>query len=265
MDMRKYWAIFLINLKDAWAYRVEGLVYFVADLVTPLVMIIVWDAIYQTSASVNGFTRSQMLFYYLYIFIARTLLSVYPHDFSRRVKTGEFSFYLLKPVGILYSHLATELSWKLVRPLFLCISVVIIYFVYLPGVQSGLSLVHVFLVPIVWGSAFLLNFYLKIILEVFSFWITESDGIRLSFYAFEALLSGSLLPLSFLPGAFGAIAKILPFGLYYSLPAQSLVGTLSLSEIYIQLGLLLFWLVAAYFIAKVLLARGIRQYSAVGN
>ncbi len=260
--MRKYWAIFRIVINDAFVQRAEGFVYFLADLMTPLLMMIAWQAIFINNNQIGGYSLSQILIYYLFIFVLRTILSVYPNEITRYIKTGELNFFLVKPMGLIAYQLIGEFAWKVVRLIFLLISTLIMYKLFLSG--STLPPLYLyspaFIISLI--LAFLLNFFLKVCIEFFAFWISETEGLRISFYILEAFFAGALLPINLMPKIIQELGNYLPFKYFYYFPTQIALGNLSVSEISSGLFVVSLWLFGAYMISRLFLNFGLKHYSA---
>lgn len=265
MGYKKYLVILQTTIKDAFAYRAEGLVYFMADLMTPLIMMVTWQAIFKNQTNVGGYTIDGILIYYLMVFIFRTVLSVYPHEISVNIKSGDLNSYLLKPLNVISYHLILEFAWKLIRIVFLFITVVFLFYTLLsktsiPALDFSSPWFYLSII-----TAFLLNFYLKVVLELLAFWLTEVDGIRISFYIFESFFAGALLPLNLMPGIVQTVAKFLPFSYFFSFPTQIILKTITPGEVLAGLFISFIWLAGAILLSQVIWKKGLRQYGAVSG
>ncbi|KKT72901.1 MAG: hypothetical protein UW69_C0077G0014 [Microgenomates group bacterium GW2011_GWA2_44_7] len=251
-----------MQTKDAFAYRLEGLVFFCADLMAPLLMMVAWKTIFESQPDVAGYTINQILFYYLLIFILRTTLSVYPHDISNQIRTGKLNASLVRPVSILINQLASEIAWKIVRIMFLAVAVVLLVITFFGGVAiPNLQLISLpLLISLV--NALLLNYFIKTIIEFTAFWTSEVDGLRSSFYILESFFSGTILPLNLLPGGIEALAQLLPFRFFYYFPIQIMLGKVSNGEIISNILISWGWLLFAIIVTRLLIRRGLKRYSA---
>lgn len=259
---KKYKAVLTIQLKDALTYRAEGLVYFAADLMAPLLMMIAWKAIYESHQSVAGYSADKILFYYLLIFILRTVLSVYPNDLSKAIRIGALNALLVKPFNILVNQIASEIAWKAVRVIFLVIATVFLLRLFfsnshLPSLQLASPVLAVALL-----NAFFLNYFIKAAIELTAFWTSDTKGLRASFYILEAFFSGTMLPLNLLPSGVERVAQLLPYKFFYYFPIQIILGQIGGRETIIGLITGLGWLVAAMAATNYVMRLGLRRYSA---
>lgn len=225
-------------------------------------MMFAWQAAFLGIATIDGFSKNDMMVYYLFIFVLRTLLSVYPNEISRFIKTGELNNYLVKPLSLTESQLANELAWKLMRFFFLIAAVFLLSTYFLSG--ASIYLPEIISIPFFLSIviALLLNFYLKTCIEYLAFWFGEIDGIRISFYVLEAFFAGALLPLSLMPQFIQHIGNFLPFKYFYYFPTQIAFSKLTQQELFIGFLIGSTWLCCAFFLSRFLYSRGLRIYSA---
>lgn len=260
--IRKYAAVLVVETKNAFAYRMEGVVFFMADLMAPLLMMIAWKAIYETRQEVGGYSVNQILFYYLLIFIFRTVLSVYPHDLSSQIRTGKLNSFLMRPFNILLNQLASEIGWKVIRLVFLTIATTVLVRTFFNGGQlPSLQIFSLsFLIALV--NALLLNYFIKVVIELTAFWTSEVSGLRASFYILESLFSGSMLPLNLLPKGIEILAQFLPYKFFYYFPIEMVLGKLNTGEIIKGLLLGFGWLIIAIGLSRFLMKEGLKRYDA---
>jgi len=263
--VKKYFTVFQTTLKDAFAYRWEGLIYFLSEFLEPLLMMVVWSTVFMTHHTVGNFDLNQMLIYYFFIFIFGTLLSVYPENISRSIRTGELNFFLVKPINVITKSLFEELSWKIVRMIFLIIGITIMLLTILHSIPIPFLNIFqpTFLAAITIG--FLINFYIKVCVELLSFWFVEVGGLRTAFYVFEAFFAGFMLPLNLMPQVIANISQYLPFKYFYYFPTQIIMGTVSQKDEIFGILLGLLWLLVCYAISALIYKLGIRYYSAVSG
>lgn len=264
--MKKYLAVFKINLQEAFSYRFEGLVYFMNDLLTPLLMMIVWSAIYSVhSGNIGQYSLDGMLVYYLVIFCLRTLLSVYPTHISNLIKYGDINGYLVKPMDLVWAQFFGEISWKVVRFVFALLSLAILLTTYLSKISFPPMYFMVFWFWMSLVLSVILNFFVKVVIELLSFWTVDVTGIRRVFYLFEAFFAGAVVPISLMPSWIQVASKFTPFYYFYYFPTQILFGKVSFGEIVSSLLVILLWILFAILASKILFNLGIKRYTAVSG
>ncbi len=254
--------------QEAFQYRSESFIWFLFDVVSPLVMILMWRSSYGDAAEIGGYTLAQMMLYYVGMMALRTVLNVHPEwAISEEIRTGGFSKHLLRPLTFSRFHLIGETAWKLLRLLFLT-PVVAGFLLWLgPEVTASVGLTRE-LIPAFLGSllfGFFLNYTLKVSLGLMAFWMTESIGAFNIFFLFQYLFEGTLMPLNLLPPAVQRMGDWLPFRYFYSLTMSIFQGKVGTVEAYQGLAVQVAWCAGAYLLMKIVYAFGVRRYSAVGG
>ncbi|MBI4494098.1 MAG: ABC-2 family transporter protein [Chloroflexi bacterium] len=265
--MRKYLTLLRVNLEDALEYRVEAAIWYLYDLLPPVVMLLLWLAIYEEGQGLAGFSLVEVVTYYLGMVVLRSLLTTHVEwAISYDVRMGYLSRYLTRPVNVWGVWLAGELGWKVVRLLWLAPTLALalallgpqLAFPPLDGLQlAGLALSL--------ALAFALGFFLKLNLGLAAFWLIEIEGATWLYEAAVFLLSGAMLPLEVLPDPVAALARLLPFQYLYSFPATVLLGRVEGGALLAGLLGQVAWLAAAALLARLAWPAALRQYEAVGG
>ena len=89
---------------------------------------------------------------------------------------------------------------------------------------------------------YLVNFFLNFLMNVVAFWTLETFAMQLMVRWASDLLSGQIFPLTFFPGALGAIVQALPFAAIYWTPLRIYVGELPPAGWAAAVGTQLLWL-----------------------
>ena len=206
-------------------------------LAEPIVYLVVWTTIAdQQGGSVNGITTGEFAAYYIVWTLVRNMNIVFtPYGWEWRIREGELSAALLRPLHPLHDDLAAFAGWK---------PVVILMWLPDRGRARGsrstrcstrpLLEVVVFFVAI-WG-AYLIRTMFMSTLGMITFWTTRVSAIFEIFIAAELLLSGRLVPMELMPDWVQDVAAFLPFQWSFYFPIESLVGDLSTAELLGGLG-----------------------------
>ena len=254
--------------QEAFQYRSESFVWFLFDVVGPLVMILMWRSAYGEGERIGGYTLSQMMLYYVGMMALRTLLNVHPEwAISEEIRTGTFSKPLLRPLKFNRYHLIGETAWKLLRLVFLTPVVLLFLFWLGPGVLAAVGLTGEMVPPLI-GSlvlGYFLNYYLKVSLGLMALWMTESVGVFNIFFLLQFLFEGTLMPLNLLPAWAQRVGDYMPFRYFYFLTMSILQGKVGAETVYHELAVQAAWCAGAYLLMKVVYGLGVRQYSAVGG
>ncbi len=255
-------------LQEAVQYRSESFIWFLFDVIGPLVMILMWRSAYGPSDQFGGYTENQMMLYYVGMMSLRTLLNVHPEwEISQEIRTSEFSKHLLRPLGFNQYHLMGEAAWKLLRMIYL-LPVVGIFLIWLgPVVLSAVGLTREMAIPF-FGSlvlGYFLNYYIKVTLGLVAFWMTESVGVFNFFFLIQLLFEGTVIPLDLMPELVQRIGEFLPFRYFYFLSMSILQGKLDAPTAFQEIFTQFAWCIGAYLIMRIVFRMGVRNYSAVGG
>jgi ABC-2 type transport system permease protein len=266
--MRKFLAYFRQSLADAFIYRATGFIWMLNDLGPALIMLLFWLAAFKNRPSVSGYTPGAMIVYYLGVMLINNLVSFQPQYFlSDEIRTGQFSNYLVKPINLTAYKLAGVLCWRLVRLIFFLPAMLVITKLFSRQLQSlDFSQLNfsLFLAGLV--LAFLLNFFIKLVLGLLTFWFLEAGWIFFIFEVLASFFSGEALPLDLFPPSLNLINNLLPFKYLLYFPLSLLLGRAGNSrELLLGFAMAVFWTVVSYGLYRRVLHKGIRNYCAYGG
>lgn len=265
--MSVYRAFFRIHLMEALAYRVEALIWFLFDLLPPVVMVFLWLAVYEGQAMVAGFTLQQMLGYYIGILVLGTLLTSHIEwGISYEIRQGQLSRLLIRPASPWAYWFVDNLAWKLLRGAYLlpCMVLLVVALGDLARLPALTPLQVTTLLASI-GMAFVLCFVLKGALGMLAFWINDVSGLITLWDVLLFLFGGTMLPLELLPTSLQRVAGFMPFRFIYAFPLGIALGRTDEASGLQGLAMQAAWLVAALLVARLLWRAGLRRYEAVGN
>jgi ABC-2 type transport system permease protein len=268
--MRKYLHVIGIGIQNNLTYRFNFLARTVFGLIPLIAVLYVWRAIYadkSPGAMVGSYTLAQMISYYLLTTVVDALTAVNEDDWqiATDIKDGNISQFLLKPIDYLVYRLCLFCSGRLTYlavsaiPLAIFMLCLRRYFVLPPDWTTfGLFLFSTLLTA-------LLQFFMSYTMAMLAFWVLEVSTFIFILFAFEYIASGHLFPLDILPPGLQQIIAFTPFPYQLYFPVSIYLGKATGAELFRGLLLQLFWVAAAYGLARFMWARGIRKYSAVGG
>ena len=269
--MRKYWHVINIGMQNNLAYRVNFFARALFGLIPLMAMLYLWRTIYagkgESDAVIAGYSLAQMMSYYLISQIVDALTAVNEDDWAiaADIKDGNISQFLLKPINYLWYRLCLFLAGRLTYmavaaiPLALFIGWQHAYFI-LPQSWPCLAL---FLVSLVLTA--LLQFFMSYAMASLAFWMQEISTFIFIVYAFEYLASGHLFPLDVLPAGLRTVMLYTPFPYQLYFPVSIYMGKTQGDALWFGFAMQLAWVFAAYTIARLMWARGLKKYSAVGG
>jgi len=186
-----------------------------------------------------------------------------PYGWEGRIRQGQLSGMLVRPVHPIHYDLAYFAGWKFVVILLWLPIAAVLALIFRPTFDISPLEIGVFLIAI-WG-AYLIRSMLLWALGMVTFWTTRVSALYEIYFTAELLLSGRLLPLALLPAWAVTVADVLPFKYTFGYPIEVIAGDLSTRELFVGLGMQALWVALGALLVAVVWRFGVRRYSAVGN
>src|SRR5436190_15535804 len=195
----RYWlGVYRANLKMGIAqmlqYRFGILIWAVWGFVGPLISLAVWTAATAArgSAVSNGsatFSRADFAAYFLiFMIFAHLTMSWDAFEFAFRIRDGQLSPHLLKPLHPIHRDAAYNMSFKFLTSAML-LPVWILLFVLLKPTPPHSMTQLLLAVPAV-VLAGLARYIWQYALAVIAFWTTRVDAINQLYFTLDSFLSG---------------------------------------------------------------------------
>jgi ABC-2 type transport system permease protein len=267
--VRGYLDYYLTSMRIAIAtqfqYRVANYFYMIGMVAEPVIYLVVWSTIArQQGGEVGGITPGQFAAYYIVWTLVRNMNIIFtPYGWEERIRTGELSGMLLRPMHPIHADLGFFAGWKFVVIVLWLPIAAVLSLLFQPDLQPRLINVVVFAFAI-WG-AYLIRSVNYWILGMVTFWTTRVGPIFQLVFTAELLLSGRLVPLSLMPDSAQRLADVLPFKWTFGFPIEALVGHLPESELIGGLAMQALWVAIGAIGVRVVWRFAIRHYGAVGG
>jgi ABC-2 type transport system permease protein len=221
-------------------YRLEVLTE-VASLVLRVYLLrSLWTALYAQNAMPVNLPLHSMITYATVSLLMSLILEVDGTRLIReKLREGTIATDLMKPISIPLYFFSDGAGQTVLHALLVVPSLLFALLLVRIDVPSPATLV-VFLASffIGYGVNFLLNFLMNSI----AFWTLETFAVQLIVRWVSDLLSGQIIPLTFFPGAIGALVFALPFAAIYSTPLLIYVGIIPPQQWAAALGVQVAWL-----------------------
>ena len=252
-------------VQTQFQYRAATYMYLLGMVAEPVVYLVVWTTIARShGGSVDGITTGQFAAYYIVWTLVRNMNIVFtPYGWEERIREGQFSGQLLRPLHPLHYDIAYFAGAKVMWILLYIPIAAGLTAAFHPSFSISALEVVTFLIAI-WG-AYLIRTMLLEALGLITFFTTRGSAIFEAFIMAELLLSGRLVPLQLMPHWAQTVAAWLPFKWTFFFPIQTLVGDLSAGELIGGLGMQLLWTTIGTLVVLAFFRVCIRHYSAVGN
>jgi ABC-2 type transport system permease protein len=260
---RAFPALLRVGLSEVVAYRAEFLVWILTTNM-PLVMLALWHAV-AADGAVGRFGQREFTTYYLGVLAVRLLTSNWvAWEMSMQIREGTLAAKLLRPIHPLYAFAAQHLAAVPMRAL--VISPIVALLVYTGGgrlVGHDLALAAVLVAALL--GAWLLNFFMMVLLGALAFFIESALGVFELWIAVYAIFSGYLIPLEALPVWVRGAAAVLPFRFMLAFPTEVLAGLVERRHAVALLGWQWLYVAGAATAALTLWRAGVRRFSAFGG
>ena len=260
-----YWTSIRVQIQTQFQYRAAMWMYTLGMVAEPTIYLVVWTTIARThGGSVDGVTASQFAAYYIVWTLVRMMNIVFtPFGWEFRIREGQFSGWLTKPIHPVHYDLASFAGQKVPWLILYLPIAVALSLVFHPSIHPNAAAVIVFLVAI-WG-AYVIRSMNAFALGMVTFWTTRVGAIFQVWFLAELLLSGRLLPLPLMPHWAQTLAAWLPFKWTFYFPIEALIGQMSTSSLLTGLGMQLLWTAIMASVVAAAWRFALRQYTAVGN
>jgi ABC-2 type transport system permease protein len=268
--MKKYWHVINIGIQNNLTYRFNFLARTVFGFIPLLAMLYIWRTIYlgkPAGSTIGSYSLAEMISYYLLTAVVDALTAVNEDDWqiAADIKDGNISQFLLKPIDYLTYRLCLFFSGRLTYLLVTAapLALFIAWFHKSLALPPDWTTFGFFAVSILLTA--LLQFFMSYTMAMLAFWVLEVSTFIFILFAFEYIASGHLFPLDILPPGLQRVLEYTPFPYQLYFPVSIYMGKTAGPALLHGLCVQLFWVAAAYGLARFAWARGIKRYSAVGG
>ena len=266
--MRAFADLYLQQFKTSLAatlqYRASLAIWLIGHVLEPLVFLIVWSTVSNSSGgSIGGFTTGGFAAYFILLMLVNHVTYTWiMYEFEYRIRNGTLSFALLKPIHPIHSDIADNIASKVITMPFMLLIAVVLSLTFHPNLSPA-SWSVIFAVPALL-LALLIRFLFEWTLAQAAFWITRVSAINQIYFVLMLFFSGQLAPLALYPAFIQSVAAIFPFRWMISFPLELLLGRLTITQALAGLATQAVWLLISYVLFRIVWRAGVRVYSAVG-
>ncbi len=247
---RQYGGFARVGFVNTLAYRLRYYTGIVTYFIYVSVYYFIWKAIYEHSATIEGFDFPQLLTYVAVGWIIRSFYyNNIDQELAMAVSEGKLATELIKPVNLQGMYVAQALGESVFRLAMLTLpTAVVLHLVYPLRRPAGLLNFAAFLVSVV--LSFFIVAGINFAVGTFAIRLKSILGLLRAKYFLLELFSGLLLPLSFFPQVFQKALALMPFQYISYVPVLIYLGKIERGELLKALGLQLFWVAAVAAIGK---------------
>lgn len=246
------------------AYRFD---HFMGVFSTILRIFIFWEiyrALYGGKAEVDGITITMVATNFILSLGLESVFFVNDYYLPDRIQNGSIATELLLPVNIHGRMLADNLGHALFQLLFHFVPAVAVSLLFIKiAAPAELSMLFLFLLSALLGYGVLWT--ISFAVQMLSFWLINVWSVMTIKNVFVNVLSGSMIPLWFMPDWMKGIIRFTPFSSIYFTPVQIYLGQLSLMEILRGFLIQFFWIAALFSVGMLLWKKGQKKLVVQGG
>lgn len=264
-QIRIYGGMAAVVPKMFMAYSIWVWMELFVSIISVVIFVAFWRAVYASQATIGGLTLDQTLNYILLaqLFSATAGITNLIYDIGAGLREGQIAAALLRPVDYQASMYVQNLS-QLALQLILQIPLALfIWFAYGLDLPADPVIWLAFAFTLLLGHAVLFCF--DWIIACTAFFSTEIWGMAVVRHSVAIFFSGTLIPLTLMPDWLRAIATFLPFSQAVYFPVSLLSGITPLSDmprIWLIQGIAL---VGLLFLSRFVFGRAVRVITVQGG
>lgn len=267
--MGKYLAIFNLGLQNTVVYRWNFLFRAVSGLIPMLGGLYLWRALFQARGGVDieGWDYSSMVRYFLYVMLAESLVTPVEDEWqiAADIRDGRLSSFLIRPLDYMLYRFSLFGSGRLMYTAVAILPSVVLLWFYRADLRMPQDAATWWLTGLSLGMAALIQFFVSYALAMIAFWLLEISTIVFIVYSFEYFLSGRIFPLDLMPASVQRVTEWMPFMYELYFPVSIFMERVQGPALVRGLAIQLLWVLVAFGVARLLWARGVQRYQAVGG
>lgn len=262
--LKPYYAFAKKSFLSKSAYRFD---HFMGILNTVLRIFIYWEiykALYGTREEVDGITIAMVGTNFVLSICLEAVFSIDDYYLPYRIGNGSIATELLLPVSFKGRMLANNVGIAGFKLIFHFIPALVAS-VFVMGMlpPAGVLMFCLFIVSALLGYGVLWS--ISFTVQMLSFWLINIWSMVTIKNVLVNVLSGSMIPLWFMPEWMEGVLKFSPFSSIYFTPVQIYLGQLGLLEIAEKCIIQLVWILIIYGIGNVLWEKGKRKLVVQGG
>lgn len=265
--MKKLWPYLAFAKKSFLGRSAYRFNHFMGILNTILRIFIFWEiyrALYGRQSEIDGITLTMVTTNFILSIGLDAVFYVNDYYLPSRIQSGSIATELLLPVSVHGRMLADNLGNALFQLFFHFVPAVAVSVLFIGiAVPAGPVMLLLFLFSALLGYGVLWT--ISFVAQMFSFWLINIWSIVTIKNAFINVLSGSMIPLWFMPDWMQGVIRFTPFSSIYFTPVQIYLGQLSLPEILRGFLIQLFWIVFLFSLGMFLWKKGQKKLVVQGG
>jgi viologen exporter family transport system permease protein len=263
-DGPAYLALAGMEIKTFLAFHWSALIYILQSLISMVVFVYFWRALYAETTTIAGLSLATTLAYILLVRIFQPLSNLTMiQEFAHLLRQGDLLQLLVRPLPLQQSYYIqgfASLIVSLGRQLPVLLVALLVFRLPLP---TNPAVWAAFLLAALLGRSVL--FCLDWLLGCISLYTTSAWGLSFAVSGLAMFLGGGLVPLPMMPTWLQVIAQSTPFAQALAVPIGLLSGLTPLSEAPRLLVIQLLWLAGLAPLSALVFRVAIRRVTIQGG
>ena len=267
---KRYVPFMKAGVQSLIIYRMNFLGFVIGGLIYCFVMFYLWKAVFDSNGGgmFLGFSMTDMV---IYLFLSNTtsqlVFSSVSNQIGEEIKDGSITMRLLKPVNTDLSYMFAELGEVLMKVAVLVLPMILGLEIYRFCVTGTVcfNAVNLLLYLLTSVLAYIISFRVNLCFGFIAFYVKNLWGIGILKNTIINFLSGSLIPLAFMPDGLRVCLEYMPFASMSYTPVMIYMGKYGAYEMLLRFGLQIIWAILLYGLSKLIWIWAIKKLCVQGG
>lgn len=264
MKVAPYMAFAKKSFLNRSAYRFDHLMGILDTLLKIFIFWEIYQALYGSRTEIDGITIRMVSTSFVLSICLGAIFYVDENYIPSRIHDGSIANELLRPVSMQGRMIAENWGTALFRLIFHFIPAFLVA-VFTIGIEKPAGPFMLFLFGISALLGYGVLWTISFVVQMTSFWLLNIWSLTTIKNVFLNILSGSMIPLWFMPQWMEPVLDATPFASIYFTPVQIYLGQLTYEEIAYKCVVQLIWIVILYGVGNYLWMRGQKKLVVQGG
>ncbi len=246
------------------AYRFDHIMSIFNTCLQILIFWAIYRTLYGSNTEIDGITMSMVTTNFILSMGLGAIFFVDDYFLPSKLFDGSIVNELLRPISF-KGRMIAENSGNAIFNLIFHFTPAFLIAVFVVGIAppAGINMFLLFIISAFLGYGVLWTICFAV--QMTSFWLINIWSLITIKNVFVNVLSGSMIPLWFMPSWMSGVLKFTPFSSIYFTPIQIYLGQLTYSEILFKCIIQIVWIAIIYFIGNILWKKGQKKLVVQGG
>ncbi|MDE6251807.1 MAG: ABC-2 family transporter protein [Lachnospiraceae bacterium] len=262
--MRVYLEFAFKKFQNRLTYRLDFFMGIINTVITIIVFCLIYKALYGEADNIDGITFSMVATNFV---ISLGLSGAFGFDemfLQNKLHDGSITNEFLKPVNFKLRMLSENIGDSIFKIIFNFVPA-LLFSIFFIDFCAPKSILSVILMIISVALGYLVLWMISFIVQTWCFWLFSVWGIVTIKNVFVNILSGTMLPIWFMPSILRKIVSYTPFESIYFTPVRIYLGEITGKDIFYGIVVQIFWIAVLYLIGNLFWKNGVRKLVVQGG